>query len=29
MLWKHISRELDKNIAAFRAGYETAERMDK
>ncbi|GAJ23869.1 unnamed protein product, partial [marine sediment metagenome] len=29
MLEKHIPRELDKNIAAFRAGYETAEGMDK
>jgi indolepyruvate ferredoxin oxidoreductase beta subunit len=29
MLRKHIPRELDKNIAAFRAGYETAEGMDK
>jgi len=29
ILRKHIPRELDKNIAAFRAGYETAEGMDK
>jgi Pyruvate/2-oxoacid:ferredoxin oxidoreductase gamma subunit len=29
MLRKHIPRELDKNIAAFRAGYQTAEGMDK
>src|SRR5665648_1027168 len=29
MLKKHIPRELDKNIAAFRAGYEMAEGMDK
>ena len=29
VLKKSIPRELDKNIAAFRAGYETAERMDK
>ena len=29
MLRKHIPRELDKNIAAFYAGYETAEGMDK
>jgi len=28
-LRKHIPRELDKNIAAFRAGYKTAEGMDK
>jgi indolepyruvate ferredoxin oxidoreductase beta subunit len=28
-LRKHIPRELDKNIAAFRAGYETAEGMEK
>jgi indolepyruvate ferredoxin oxidoreductase beta subunit len=27
MLKKHIPRELDKNIAAFRAGYKTAEGM--
>ena len=27
ILRKHIPRELDKNIAAFRAGYETAEGM--
>jgi Pyruvate/2-oxoacid:ferredoxin oxidoreductase gamma subunit len=27
ILKKHIPRELDKNIAAFRAGYETAEGM--
>jgi len=26
---KHIPRELDKNIASFYAGYETAEGMDK
>jgi len=29
ILKKHIPRELDKNIAAFRAGYETAEGMNK
>lgn len=29
ILKKHIPRELDKNIAAFRAGYKTAEGMDK
>jgi len=29
VLKKSIPRELDKNIAAFRAGYETAEGMDK
>ena len=29
ILRKHIPRELDKNIAAFCAGYETAEGMDK
>jgi len=29
VLKKHIPRELDKNIAAFRAGYETAEGMNK
>jgi len=29
ILRKHIPRELDKNITAFRAGYETAEGMDK
>ncbi len=29
VLKKHIPRELDKNIAAFCAGYETAEGMDK
>jgi indolepyruvate ferredoxin oxidoreductase beta subunit len=29
MLRKHIPRELNKNIAAFRAGYKTAEGMDK
>ncbi len=29
ILKKHIPRELDKNIAAFCAGYETAEGMDK
>jgi Pyruvate/2-oxoacid:ferredoxin oxidoreductase gamma subunit len=29
ILKKHIPRELDKNIAAFRAGYQTAEGMDK
>jgi len=29
ILKKYIPRELDKNIAAFRAGYETAEGMDK
>ena len=29
ILRKHIPRELDKNIAAFRAGYKTAEGMDK
>jgi len=29
ILRKHIPRELDKNIAAFYAGYETAEGMDK
>lgn len=29
MLKKHIPHELDKNIAAFRAGYKTAEGMDK
>ncbi|MEA1939356.1 MAG: 2-oxoacid:acceptor oxidoreductase family protein [Candidatus Caldatribacteriota bacterium] len=28
-LRKYIPRELDKNIAAFRVGYETAEGMDK
>jgi indolepyruvate ferredoxin oxidoreductase beta subunit len=27
MLKKHIPRELDKNIAAFRAGYDRAEGM--
>ena len=29
VLKKSIPRELDKNIAAFRAGYETAEGMDQ
>ncbi|PKP55643.1 hypothetical protein CVT91_15140 [Candidatus Atribacteria bacterium HGW-Atribacteria-1] len=29
ILKKHIPRELDKNIAAFYAGYKTAEGMDK
>jgi len=29
ILRKHIPRELDKNIAAFCAGYETAKGMDK
>jgi len=29
MLKKHIPRELDKNISAFREGYKTAEGMDK
>ena len=29
ILKKHIPRELDKNIAAFYAGYETVEGMDK
>jgi len=29
VLKKSIPRELDKNIAAFRVGYETAEGMDK
>ena len=29
ILRTHIPRELDKNITAFRAGYETAEGMDK
>ena len=29
ILKKHIPRELDKNITAFYAGYETAEGMDK
>ena len=29
ILRKHIPRELDKNIAAFRAGYETVEGMNK
>jgi len=29
MLEKRIPRKLDKNIAAFRAGYETAEGMEK
>jgi indolepyruvate ferredoxin oxidoreductase beta subunit len=29
ILKKHIPRELDKNIDAFRAGYKTAEGMDK
>ena len=29
ILKKHIPRELDKNIVAFRAGYETAEGMNK
>ncbi len=29
LLKKDIPRELDKNITAFRAGYETAEGMDK
>jgi len=29
MLKKHIPREIDKNIAAFRAGYKTAAGMDK
>jgi len=29
MLRKYIPRELDKNIAAFRAGYKTAEGMNK
>lgn len=29
ILKKHIPRELDKNIASFYAGYETAEGMDK
>ena len=29
ILRKNIPRELDKNITAFRAGYETAEGMDK
>ena len=29
ILRKHIPRELDKNIATFRAGYKTAEGMDK
>jgi indolepyruvate ferredoxin oxidoreductase beta subunit len=29
ILKKHISRELDKNIAAFYAGYETVEGMNK
>jgi indolepyruvate ferredoxin oxidoreductase beta subunit len=29
ILKKYIPRELDKNIAAFRAGYKTAEGMDK
>ena len=29
ILKKHIPRELDKNIAAFYAGYEIAEGMDK
>jgi len=28
-LGKHIPCELDKNIAAFRLGYETAEGMEK
>jgi len=29
ILKKHIPRELDKNIAAFYAGYKTAEGMDR
>ncbi len=29
ILKKHIPRKLDKNIDAFRAGYKTAEGMDK
>jgi indolepyruvate ferredoxin oxidoreductase beta subunit len=29
VLKKHIPRELDKNVAAFYAGYKTAEGMDK